>query len=123
EGRSSDAVLLELKALQLRRLDRFQEAISELSRLQALLEGQLLAVTPVQQDDRQNALVQLLRIVRYQGEMDHHSGAHGSANGKLLALVQNAAVAPVFRMHLEYQDLLERAHYLQVHACVRAKLF
>ena len=122
EGKGSDAVVLELKALQLRKLGRNREAINELGRLQALLEGRLQEVTPLQEDERQGLLVQLMRVVRYQGEIDHEANAQGAANGRLLGLMQNAATAGVFRTHLEYQELLERAYYHEVHACVRVSL-
>jgi hypothetical protein len=37
-------------------------------------------------------------------------------------LTQDPAASVVFRHHLEHQQLLERAHYHEVHACVRVRL-
>jgi hypothetical protein len=122
EGKGSDAVVLELKALQLRKLGRVRQALTELSNLQASLEGRLQAVTPLEEGERQALLVQLMRVVRYQSELDHQAGAPGVANGRLLGLTQNPVTASVFRDHLEYHDLLERAYYHEVHACVRVEL-
>jgi hypothetical protein len=122
EGKGSDAVVLELKGLQLRKLGRVRQALTELGNLEANLEGRLQAVTPLEEGERQALLVQLMRVVRYQSELDHQAAAPGAANGRLLGLTQNPVTASVFRDHLEYHDLLERAYYHEVHACVRVEL-
>jgi hypothetical protein len=71
-------------------------------------------------------LVQMLRVVRYQAEMDHEAGANAGPNGanaRLLALMQNPIAGPLFQDHLEFQDRLERAYFHEVHACVRVRAY
>jgi hypothetical protein len=121
EGKNSDAVVLELKCLQLRKLDR-PDAGAELARLQVLLEGQLQGVTPLPEHERELLQVQLLRVARYQGEIDHELNAHARANARFLGVMQNTNVNSVFQDHLEHQDRLERANYHEVHACARVRL-
>ena len=126
DGKGSDAVVLELRCLQLRKLERVDDASAELARLEALLLGQLQAVTPLAPVDRRSLLIQLLRIVRYQAEMDHEAGANAGPNGanvRLLDLMQNPIARSAFHDHLEFQDRLERACFHEVHACVRVRAF
>lgn len=108
--------------MQLRKLGRRAEALDSLDRLQALIEGRLQGVTPLPEDERRTLLIQLLRAARYQSEMDHEVDAHGSANGRLVRLSQDAATRPIFQDHLEFRARLERAQFHEVHACVRARL-
>jgi hypothetical protein len=123
EGKGSDAILLELRCLQLRKLDRDADACDELRRLEDLLTTQLKGVTPLTVADRQALLVQLIRICRYQAEVGHTSGAHVLANAHLLGLMQNPGASAVFQNHLEFHDRLERACFHEVHACARVKAF
>jgi hypothetical protein len=108
EGKASDAVVLELKCLQLRKLGRVPEAIGELIRLQTLLEGRLQAVAPLAEAERQALSVQL-SVVRYQSEIDHKLNANGNANLRILTLLQNPIANKVLQGHLEFQARLERA--------------
>jgi hypothetical protein len=123
EGKVSDTLLLELKALQLRKLGRPQEAAYEFNRLQTLVEARLQGGFSLQQKEKSELLVRLLRVVRYQSEMDHQANPNGTAaNHRLLGLIQNPLAKVIFGDHLEFQNLLERAHYHEVHACVRVRV-
>lgn len=121
EGKASDAIVLELKALQLRKLGQIQDAIQVLVRLEELLQNQLQAAIPLLPAQKQTLVVQLLRVVRYHGEIEHEMDVNGAANPRMLALIQNAPTNSIFRSHLELQNLLERAQYHEVHACVRVE--
>jgi len=121
EGKSSDAVLLELKGLQLRKFGRVPDALDVLGTLETLLKERLKGVTPLQQSERRAILVQLMRVARYQSEMDHKNGQHVLANNRLLQLSQHAVAGEVFHSHLELRDRLERAQFHEVHACARVR--
>jgi hypothetical protein len=123
EGKNSDAVVLELKCLQLRKLQRTGDASAELGNLEALLLGQLQGATLLTPPDRRLLLIQLMRIVRYRAEMEHGAGMHVPANVRLLGLIQNPIANPIFQDHLEFQDRLERAQFHEVHACARVSAY
>jgi hypothetical protein len=119
DGREVDIDALELKIIQLRNLGNNAGADLELTSLKELAERQI--------DDEGSfistrSVLRLARTCRYQMEIDHLDNANGSANTHGLNALANHRLAAFFDRRIELSEQLERAHFHEIHGCVRANL-
>jgi hypothetical protein len=119
DGREVDTDALELKAIQLRNLGNYVAADAELSALKEITEKHIddagSSISP-------KSILRLVRTCRYQMEIDHLNNANGSANTHGLNALANPRLESFFDRRIELSDQLERAHFHEVHGCVRANL-
>jgi hypothetical protein len=120
DGKSSDLLALEFKGLQLVKLNRKVEAQQVFQRIEELLAGLLAGATQLDEVAREELELQRIRNGRYRAELHHEAGRNGTARDILLPLVNEHR--QVHAQLLEGQDLLERAHFHEIHGCVRVRL-
>jgi tetratricopeptide (TPR) repeat protein len=120
DSKSSDLLALEFKGLQLVKLNRKPEAQQAFQRIEELLAGLLAGATPLAETTRREYELLRIRNGRYRAELHHESGGNRNANGILLPLVSGHR--QVHTQLLEGRDLLERAHFHEIHGCVRVRL-
>ena len=119
EGKSSDFQVLELRAIQMRKLGR-AAAAQEFDRVRRLIEERLTATPVPTAKERNSHFARLVRVVRYRAEIDHEIGRHRAATDGMLDLLE--AQHQRFQTRLTWRDLLERAQFHEVHGCVRVEL-
>jgi tetratricopeptide (TPR) repeat protein len=120
DSKSSDLLALEFKGLQLVKLNRKPEAQQIFQRTEELLAGLLAGATPLEETIRSEYELLRIRNGRYRAELYHEAGSNQIATGVLLALVNGHG--QVHSQWLEGRDLLERAHFHEIHGCVRVRL-
>jgi tetratricopeptide (TPR) repeat protein len=120
DSKSSDLLALEFKGLQLVKFNRKPEAQQVFQRIEELLAGLLAGATPLEEITRREYELLRIRNGRYRAELHHESGGNRNANGILLPLLSGHR--QVHTQLLEGRDLLERAHFHEIHGCVRVRL-
>ena len=119
DSKSSDLLALEFKGLQLVKLNRKPVAQQVFQRIEELLGALLAGVAQLDETAREELELQRIRNGRYRAELHHEAGANGNANSILLPLVNGHH--QVHSQLLEGRDLLERAHFHEIHGCVRVR--
>jgi tetratricopeptide (TPR) repeat protein len=120
DGKNSDLLALEFKGLQLVKLNRKPEAQQVFERIEELLADLLAGAMQLDEATREELELQRIRNGRYRAELHHEAGRNGMARDILLPLVN--ANRQVHTQLLEGRDLLERAHFHEIHGCVRVRL-
>jgi hypothetical protein len=122
DGHSTDTDARELKGLQLRNLGQSVLADNEFGALQFLIEQQLdnaiATGLPVEK-----LTAQLLRVMRYQIEIDHANGDDVPANAHGLNALSNSRLSKILGPRGDVNSILERAQFNEAHGCARAAAF
>jgi hypothetical protein len=122
DGHSTDADARELKGLQLRNLGQGGLADSEFGALQILIEQQIDSAV-ASGLSVEKLTVQLLRVMRYQIEIDHGNGDDVPANVHGLNALGNARLKSILGPRGDLNSILERARFNEAHGCARAKAY
>jgi hypothetical protein len=123
EGRGQDPMALELKFLQLVKLNRFDDADEQIAQFQKAIVSRLAEVPPTDVDNRQKLLVQLARSYKVEAEIDHKQNANGRANDHLLKAIRDQyLIDQFFAKQLRNYELLLRAEFHELHGCVTAQV-